>query len=146
MADLIFVAVGIVSSPVALLQCPGLVRNDSVGWVDDQCVPTEHAETARVLLEDYGVCDATRRSIECPREIGMAVGPARNRPRLRGSGSFGTVDTCKPARASQLAGDRHRSRGEDHQRRQYPSHHFSSSKSLGHVWWMPSSSSIAVHS
>jgi len=77
---------------------------------------------------------------------------ANRRPDLaldRLRGSLDAIDTCKPAWTSELAGNRNGCRGEDgqpgHGRDRAP-HHFSSSKSLGHVWWMPRSSSIAVHS
>src|SRR5262245_48962219 len=146
MADLIFVAVRVISPTVAFLERPGLIGDDPVGRIDDQRVPAEHAKTARMLLENDGVRDTIGRSVKRSSEIRMAVGPTRNGSGLCRSGPLDAVDTRQAARTSELPGDRDRSRGEDHQRRQYPSHHFSSSKSLGHVWWMPSSSSIAVHS
>src|SRR5262245_45106320 len=105
MADLIFVAVRVISAPVALLERPGLVGDDAVGRVDDQRMPAEDAKAARVLLENYGVCDATWRSVERSSQIRVAVWTAWDRSRLGRRGGFRAVDTRQTAGTSELPGD-----------------------------------------
>src|SRR5213080_1176628 len=63
-ADLILVAIGVFPAAVPLRQRPWLVGNDAIRRVDDETLAAEHAEAARMLLEDDGMRDATRRSVE----------------------------------------------------------------------------------
>ena len=117
MADLVFIAVGVISSAVPLLERPWLIRDDAVRRIDDEALSTEHAEATRVLLENDRMGDAARGPVEGSSEIRVAVGSAWDRPTLGRRCSLRTVDTCQPSRTSELAGSWDRRCDEQHRRR-----------------------------
>ena len=110
-ADLIFVAIGIVAAAVALLERPRLIGDDAVLRIDDQGLPAEHAESRRMFLEDDGVRDAAGRAVERAAQVRVSVGAARDRSRLCRTGTLGAVDAGEAARTSELS--RRRNRGGD---------------------------------
>src|SRR6185503_7756859 len=84
MPDLILVAVGILTPPVALGERPRLIRDDAVFRIDDERAAGLDPEAAWMLLEDDGVVQHAAPAVPAPGQVGFAVGSAWCRPRRSG--------------------------------------------------------------